>query len=504
MNRRSAFFAAGVAFLLALGHHLLFGDLYLNLRDEGYLWYGVEAVRAGDVPLRDFQAYDPGRYYWCAWLAPLFGDGLIGIRGAVALFQALGLTCALLAARRVLARDFWLVPVGLLLMCWSFPRFKLFESALTAIGVWALLRVFERPSARRQLVLGLVVGGAACFGRNHGLYLGLASLAGLGVQWFARREEVTPRRVGALAGGVLLGYAPQLVMLAVVPGYAAAFGDAVLSVLSRGANLPQPFPWSWRPALAEHGLLGGVVLQLGFLLPVVLLPLGVVSCVARRRRPEQHALLFAATIVGAIYVHHYSVRADPPHLAQAIFPVLLLGVALGAEHGPRTAAAAAVLLLGHGTLLALGHHPEVRHYAPWRERPPLATFEVRGEELRLKAGLTRHLERVRRMLDQALDPSDELFVAPTRPTFYPLFGKRSPTWWIYFLWPATADEQAETMRRLADGNVNWALIVEKSFTDDPAYDFRNTNPLVWEHLQRDWILLDAAIVPEDYYLFRRR
>src|SRR5919201_6326152 len=79
-----------LAIALGMASFAIQGRQGINLADEGFLWYGVQQTAHGKVPLRDFQSYDPGRYYWSAAGAFLFGDGLVALRFSETLFQIVG------------------------------------------------------------------------------------------------------------------------------------------------------------------------------------------------------------------------------------------------------------------------------------------------------------------------------------------------------------------------------------------------------------------------------
>src|SRR5579859_5815288 len=83
--------AVFIGFLLAVAVLVLGAHTDFSMADEGFLWYGAQRVLAGEVPLRDFEAYDPFRYYWAAGVMGLLRDhGIVALRIAVMLFGALG------------------------------------------------------------------------------------------------------------------------------------------------------------------------------------------------------------------------------------------------------------------------------------------------------------------------------------------------------------------------------------------------------------------------------
>ena len=179
-NKLLVFQMLAFASFVVLALFLWQGHKGFSLWDEGFLWYGAQRVMLGEVPVRDFMSYDPGRYYWSAALMSLWGDnGIVALRGAVAVFQVIGLFVALLLiARSVRTPNFpYLFLSAIILAAWMYPRHKLFDISLSILLIGVLAFLVQHPTSRRYFLTGLCVGLVAVFGLNHGVYgvLGLAA-----------------------------------------------------------------------------------------------------------------------------------------------------------------------------------------------------------------------------------------------------------------------------------------------------------------------------------------
>ena len=154
-----------------------------SLWDEGYLWYGVQRVMLGEVPIRDFMAYDPGRYYLSAFTMLLYGDnGIMALRATEAVIQAIGLYIGLRLLVRGSAKSniIYLFLTSFTMALWMSERHRIFESTIPIALIGILAHLVEQPSSRRYFFAGSIVGLAALFGRNHGVYGVFGSFAVFG------------------------------------------------------------------------------------------------------------------------------------------------------------------------------------------------------------------------------------------------------------------------------------------------------------------------------------
>lgn len=509
---------AAIAVLLCAAMFLLQGRIGINLQDEGFLWYGAIRTHAGELPLRDFRAYDPGRYFWCAGWMSIFGDGLVVVRGAAWAFAALGITAGLLALSRSLmsasARIAWLAIAGVMLVAWMTPPWKLYESSIAMIVAWVAVRLIESPTRSRTIAAGIAVGAAAFFGRNLGVYAGVSVAIVTAIAcWKFRRSFA--RAFVELAVGTLVGYAPMLALIAFAPGYREAFVDSIAFYARQGAlnaELPMPFPWriDLTGRSFEAAAAGLTIGTLFLALPAIY---GIaVWCGLRVRRNEagggefaRWAPLVATALVGAAWYHHASVRSDRQHLAQCIHPFLIVLLSLPfVLRVPRATLARAGIWLAAFVATVFGAGTSL---LPVQRAWPQAGEEFRdvvvGDEHLLlspkQAGLVHGLLTA---VQANVPPEDELWVTAQFIGLYPILGRRAPAWDIYPAWRADDREEERMLRELAD--VRYAIVDVRPIGGDPNMRLEVSHPRVWSWLLESFERLPLPGAPDAIVLLRRK
>ena len=454
------------------------GHIGLGSADEGFLWYGSLAVLRGEVPIRDFQAYEPGRYYWVAvFMRFLASDGLVTLRVSLAACQALAVFLGLSALSRAVYNLVGLTLAGALLLLWMWPSCRAFESALTLAAVLVGTRLLESPLAVRAFEAGVFVGVAAFFGRNHGVYAFVALSALL--LWSGRgQREGRVRRLAALGGGVAIGALPLFLYAALVPGFARAeleLNSIYLRVgatnLSRGIGLP------WESSNREGRLLS---------LTLMLLPILYVGGSWRSKRGGRVApLLLASSVVGATYYHHVWSRIDLAHLASAIQPALVCAVALcspcASKFRPRPVALAVGLTTLWLSSLVARRQLEVIAGPQRRVSVPLA---VRGETLQVGEPAAAMFRALQQFRGQVLRPGESILVGPAAPGIYAAIDVASPVWTLFFWFPETVERQRQMIEALRYKNTNWVLLCTTALDAEPELRFASTHQVFWHHIKR--------------------
>jgi hypothetical protein len=475
----------------------------ISLADEGFLWYGAQQTAHGKVPLRDFQAYDPGRYYWSAAGAFLLGDGLVALRFSETVFQILGLWVGLLVASRVIQSWALLAAVGVMLTIWMFPSHKLFDITLLLCGIWIAVRLVEEPSPARILTAGFFVGLCVFFGRNHALYNFLAQPCLLLFLHFKLGPLLSVSHLQMWVAGIIAGLVPTIAMFVAVPGFFASYIESVQSIFRYGANILLPVPWPWR--VLPSSLAGMIQFILGIFL--VALPLGYFAAIIgflfmRSETIQNHAVFIACAFVGVFYLYHAFSRADFSHLAQVIHPFLLGVLASLGFLGARQFYYWAVF----GLLIAAGLCT-IGRWMPIYQRITSSTPWVHynaGGKIFVPTSTSQLLTCLREFAAKNIAPREGVLIAPFAPTLYPILNRESPLWDLGYFFPATAQRQEAMIQELTAKNVNWAIISDAPWDKQENRRFSVTHKLVWKYLMENFEPIESGCLAEPMKIFHRK
>jgi hypothetical protein len=479
-----------------------------NLYDEGFLWYGAQRVIAGEVPLRDFQSYDPGRYYWSAALMTLWGDsGIVALRAAAATFQVAGLTIALLliagSNRRLNA--LMMILAAITLSVWMYPRHKLFDITLS-IALMAALAVLVRGASRKAcFAAGVAVGLVAFFGRNHGVY-GVAASIGV-IAYLASRENAFRflADLAAWAAGVAVGYLPMLAMIVFVPGFATAFWQSVLFLFEiKTTNLPLPVPWPWLvpvttdfPIEAARDFLAGMffVAILGFAV------LGIAFIIQRRLRHKPVAPeLVSCVFLSFPYAHFAFSRPDIGHLSVGIFPLLIGCLVAMRDLRAWLKWTLAVLLTAASLFIMLPQQPG------WDCRVVRDCIEtdVAGSNLNVDMASANSLRILKELVGSYSPGGRSFVVTPFWPAAYAIFSRKSPTWEIFALFPRSEAFQLQEIEQIKKANPGFVLVWDYPLDGNEDLRFRNTHPLIDQFFRNYFDRLPDTALNLGYQIYKSK
>lgn len=488
------------------------GHKGFNLWDEGFLWYGVQRVLAGEIPILDFMAYDPGRYYWSATLLRVAGDAgsLMGVRASVALFQALGLCVGTLLIASATPRHqrgkfcYWLVAC-VTLAVWMFPRHKLFDISLSMLLMGALAALATAPTRRRFFLAGLMVGLAATFGRNHGVYGAVGSLC---LMAWLRIGPAAP--VGALRGlacwaaGVFAGFLPIVFMALWIPGYGVAFLDTILLLFElKGTNLPLPVPWPWTvdfQTLPLEQSVRGVLIGLFF---VALLVFGVAAiaavCLRRAQQRPVPPALAACAFLALPYAHYAFSRADVGHLALGIHPLLIGCFTLLASARPILRWPSSLALCAASFWVMSVFHPG------WQCRVEGACVgvEISGDTVQMTPSVAAEVRLLRELAGRFAPNGQSFLVAPFWPGAYSLLERKAPLWEIYSIVPRRVAFERKEVARLAAAAPAFAMIIDFPLDGRDELRYRNTHPLLNQYVADNFHRVEYANDPA-YLIYRAK
>ena len=515
----SPFFIAFLLSSLVYFHN----NIFIDFADEGFLWYGAQHVLKGQVPMLDFQAYDPGRYYWCAAVLAVLGKGLMSLRLAAGLFQFLGLSLGLFALRRVVSSHLFLFAAGLWAVLFMLVPCRYFTASLPPIALFFAVRLVENPSTRRHITAGICTGLAVFIAINHGFYLFLGFSALILYLSFRDGLRSFAKKYVMYTAGIGLGLIPLWFMFVAIPGFFESYCERFMNMAAifwQGkANVRLPIPWPWtvdwvqissalpdtRARVLEYANRFSIGMM--FIL-VIFYYIFSLPTLARRKKsiePSQ-ALHTASTFIGMFYLGHIFARADLVYLGEGIFPVLAGFLALkrdSVKKVSRTILSAGVIIFALTGFLSAGLRSTLV-FKTMVTKSGMTWYSVGQDRIWLLRQDAEYCDSVKKLVAKYVKPDEPLLLAPLLTTFYCLLDRPSPVHELYFHLAPLRSMEERTLKELEEKKVRWAIVGNLVVDGRPEQTLSRSHPLLWEYLNSRFESVSTEGLRPGYSLLKRK
>ncbi len=480
----------------------------LNTADEGYLLFGVQQCLKGKVPIRDFRAYDPGRYYFCASALKPFKANFISLRAVMSIPMFLTMTMGSTLIYQATENLIIAMLTSVFVWSCSRPYYKAFEKCFCVVTVISCVIILQGNSPLAFFCVGIFLGLCIFFGINLALYAALSFSISFVIRCFTHTGPLIDVGINIILGA-LIGLLPTVYMAIHHQGFLAVYWQKkILTVLHRkSSNLPLPVPWLWRKYSVETTQYRPYRKR-AFRVVVTLLPFFYIgSFIFGLFLPETHypesSLLVASAVVGMPYLQHLYSRCEIDHLTTSIHPALL-AMSVLIILIPFSLLQLIVALM---TLLALFSLTwKLSEYSQYLKRPyRYVYFESTQGGLWIKKKIYQKISWIGDQLNTHCYGQKKSLFLPRFPAFYPLFNKEPVSYDIFCVYPASTEQQQKMISDIVNYQPN-LIFVDNCVSDQrEELRFQNTHHHVWSYIQHNFIRQENATgLPEDLYLWIRK
>gem|GEM_PF-2046962 len=478
------------------------------LQDDFWLWYGVQRFVAGDVPIRDFQSYDPGRYIVTYILS--FGyDTLYSLRFAQALLGAciVGIG-SWFVQRHKNVHIGVLALTAMVLFAWLFPRHKYFDIAISVVNVVYLWYLLKHQSYTARLLAAPMVMVSWLMGINHALYLVLALFTWVIWQHLScpSEQKMQWQQYKEFLFGVIIALTVPVFLVLFVPGFIEVYYHAaVLPILEgQGTNVPMQITWPWQidwlAITTVVSLRKAIFSCLLFLLPCI----GVCALIWEARVTRRTGLvrpyLLAPALLILPYAHHVYSRAGISHLAQSIFPLILYIAAVASQILATTTIDARYRRL---TWFVFGGWAVASLLVMYPQHPVVKCADsclpvsVESNVFLTDAGTRDDYFLLQKWLE-TYSATRSFIINPMRPGLYALNHEAAPVYETYAIFPLSDSQQKRDIMSIEQNKVRLIIIGKTGVDGMKETAFRNTNPLTFAYIQQHYTVVEYTKHYEAY------